>query len=132
MNLAYNNINNDGGKEIAIALGTNTSVITLNLMDNAIGVDGASALVHMLLTNKTLMNIKLSSNIGANYFSSILAAHIDPQIWAIFFEKLLMVNDQAKKIFKEGFEGKTMKDVNEKSIISFCRKEKKSYALSTN
>merc|ERR1740124_1250377 len=132
VNLAFNNISDDGAKEIAIALGTNTSVTTLNLRDNAIGDDGASALAHMLVTNKTLMNIKLSGNIGANYFASIIAAHADPRMWAISFEKLLMVNDQAMKLFGEDFEGKTMRDVNEQIIIPVCRKEKKSYALSTN
>merc|ERR1740136_215901 len=130
--LSTNKISDDGEKVIAIALGTNTSVITLNLTDNAIGDDGASALAHVLVTNKTLMNIELSGNIGANYFASILAAHADPGMWAISFEKLLMVNDQAKKLFKEDFESKTMRDVNDKLIIPVCRKEKKSYALSTN
>merc|ERR1740136_590675 len=36
------------------------------------------------------------------------------------------------KLFKEDFESKTMRDVNDKIIIPVCRKEKKSYALSTN
>merc|ERR1740136_264081 len=36
------------------------------------------------------------------------------------------------KLFKEDFESKTMRDVNDKLIIPVCRKEKKSYALSTN
>merc|ERR1740136_133491 len=74
------------------------------------------------------MNVKLSGN----YFASILAAHADPRMWAISFENLLMVNDQAMKLFKGDFEGKTMRDVNEKIIIPVCRKEKKSYALSKN
>merc|ERR1740124_1375768 len=130
--LSTNKISDDGAKDIAIALGTNTSVTTLNLTDNAIGDDGASALAHVLLTNKTLMNINLSGNIGANYFASILAAHADPGMWAISFERLLMVNDQAKKLFKEDFESKTMRDVNDMIIIPVCRKEKKSYALSIN
>merc|ERR1740136_538313 len=74
------------------------------------------------------MNVKLSGN----YFASILAAHADPRMWAISFENLLMINDQAMKLFKGDFEGKTMRDVNEKIIIPVCRKEKKSYALSKN
>ena len=53
-------------------------------------------------------------------------------MWAISFEKLLEVNDQANKLFKEDFEGKTMRDVNDYIIIPVCRKEKKSYAFSTN
>merc|ERR1740124_1910403 len=132
INFAYNNISDDGAKDIAITLGTNTSVITLNLGHNDIGDDGASALAHLLLTNKTLMNIELSDNIGANHFASIRAAHADPGMWAISFEQLLMVNDQAKKLFKEDFESKTMRDVNKEIIIPMCQKEKKSYALSTN
>merc|ERR1740136_128015 len=36
------------------------------------------------------------------------------------------------KLFKEDFESKTMRHVNDKLIIPVCRKEKKSYALSTN
>merc|ERR1740124_1909538 len=130
--LSTNKISDDGAKEISIALGTNTSVITLGLTDNAIGDDGASALADVLVTNKTLMNIELSGNIGANYFASIFAAHADPRMWAISFETLLLVNDQAKKLFKEDFESKTMRDVNAKIIIPVCRKEKRSYALSTN
>merc|ERR1740136_599520 len=132
INLSSNKIGDDGAKEISIALGTNKSVTTLNLTDNAIGDDGASILADVLVINKRLMNIRLSGNIGANYFESVLAAHADPQMWAISFEDLLMVNDQAMKLFKRDFEGKTMRDVNEKIIKPVCRKEKKSYALSKN
>merc|ERR1740136_337804 len=127
INLSTNKIGDDGVKKISIALGTNTSVTTLNLTDNAIGNDGASILADVLVINKRLINITL-----ANYFASILAARADPRMWAISFENLLMINDQAKKLFKEDFEDKTMRDVNEKIIIPVCRKEKKSYALSKN
>merc|ERR1740124_1029408 len=102
INFAHNNISDDGAKEIAIALGTNTSVTTLNLGHNDIGNDGASVLAD-LVRNKTLMNIRLSGNDGANYFASILAAHADPRMWAISFENLLMINDQAMKLFKGDF-----------------------------
>merc|ERR1740136_137651 len=128
INLSSNKIGDDGAKEISIALGTNKSVTTLNLTDNAIGNDGASVLADVLVINKRLMNIRLSGN----YFASILAARDDPRMWAISFENLLLINDQAMKLFKGDFEGKTMRDVNEKIIIPVCRKEKKSYALSKN
>merc|ERR1740136_265876 len=128
INLSTNKIGDDGAKDIAIALGTNTCVTTLNLTDNAIGNDGASVLADVLVKNKTSMNVRLSGN----YFASILAAHDDPRMWAISFEDLLMVNDQAKELFKGNFEGKTMRDVNDKIIIPVCQKEKKSYALSKN
>jgi len=59
-------------------------------------------------------------------------AERDPRMWAISYETLLMVNDQAVKLFKEDFESKTMRDVNEKIIIPVCQKEKKSFALATN
>merc|ERR1740124_1000681 len=95
INLSTNKIGDDGAKEISIALGTNKSVTTLNLTDNAIGNDGALVLADVLVKKKTLINITLS-----DYFASILTAHADPRMWAISFENLLMINDQAMKLFK--------------------------------
>ena len=111
--LSTNKIGDDGAKEIDIALGTNTFVTTLNLTYNAIGDDCALVLTHILARNKALMDIKLSGNIGDISFVSILYAHTDPRMWLVSYDKVLMVNDQAMKLFKEDFEDTTMRDMNE-------------------
>ena len=53
-------------------------------------------------------------------------------MWAISFQQLLDVKEEAMKIFSNDFESKTMRDINSEIIIPMCRETGKSYALTKN
>jgi len=58
-----------------------------------------------------------------------------PSMWAISFDQLLEVRDQAMNLFKEkdeDFDSKTLRDINEAIIIPVCQRTKTSYALYKN
>ena len=56
----------------------------------------------------------------------------DPTLCAISYAQLLEVKDQAMSLFKEDYDNKTMRDVNEAIIIPVCQSTRKSYAASKN
>jgi len=62
VNLAGNNIADQGVKAITDALGDNGLVTDLDLSNNNIGIDGALALERLLQKNSTLINVNLSNN----------------------------------------------------------------------
>jgi len=133
LSLADNHIGDDGAKEIATALRTNKSVTNLDLTQNYIGDSGVSALADCISFNNILTDILLNGNkADDDLFSSIFAARSDPQMWAISYEMLLEVRDRAMELFKEDFDDKSMRDINEKIIVPVCQQNKKSYALSKN
>jgi len=56
----------------------------------------------------------------------------DSPLCAISYAQLLEVRDQAKSLFKDDYEEKTMRDVNEAIIKPVCQSTRKSYAASKN
>ena len=62
LNLAGNEISDDGVKAIAEALKENTSVTNLDLRYTKIGDDGAKAIAEALKKNTSVTNLDLSSN----------------------------------------------------------------------
>jgi len=130
--LTGNDIGDNGAKEIATALRTNKTLTTLDITRNDIGDDGALALANVSEIRHTDIKIETVGNKGNVCCNSILVARSHPQMWAISYDQLLKVRDQAKQLFKDDFEDKTMRDINENIIIPVCRKNKRSYALSEN
>jgi Ran GTPase-activating protein (RanGAP) involved in mRNA processing and transport len=65
LDLARNNIGDDGAKALADALKVNKTITTLNLAWNKIGIEGAKALAEALEKNKTITTFNLwGNNIG--------------------------------------------------------------------
>lgn len=60
--LTFNNIGVEGGKTIGYTLKTNTTLTNLNLTYNDIGAEGAKAIADALKTNKSLTHLNLSAN----------------------------------------------------------------------
>ena len=56
----------------------------------------------------------------------------DSTLCAISYAQLLEVKDQAKNLYKDDYEEKTMRDVNEDIIKPICQSTHKSYAASKN
>jgi len=56
----------------------------------------------------------------------------DPAMWAITYEQLLEVRDQAGEMFNENFNLKTMRDINDMIIRPLCEENKTSYSLFKN
>jgi len=56
----------------------------------------------------------------------------DPTMWAITYEQLLEVRDQAEEMSNENFNLKTMRDIVDMIIRPLCEENNTSYALSKN
>ncbi|KAF9120368.1 Transducin (beta)-like 1 X-linked receptor 1, partial [Mortierella sp. 14UC] len=62
LSLNDNSIGLDGTRELSEALKTNSTLTTLSLNDNSIGLDGTRALSEALKTNSTLTTLSLNDN----------------------------------------------------------------------
>lgn len=141
--LYHGNIGDEDMNTLATALRSNSTVTEIDLRGNKISNDGVNALNDMFEFNDTAMKIDLTDNeidddvvslidaaLAAN--QALRAAKKDPRLWAISYQQLLEVRDQAKLIFKEDYEHKSMRDINKEIIIPRCQRTRRSYALSIN
>jgi len=73
LELANNKIGNEGASALAEGLQTNTTITVLNLANNKIGNEGASALAQVLQTNTTITVLDLANNQIGNEGAAALA-----------------------------------------------------------
>ncbi|KAL0239838.1 hypothetical protein GEMRC1_009946 [Eukaryota sp. GEM-RC1] len=62
IDLVQNSLGDDGARALAEALKVNTTVTSVNLMDNSIGDEGARALAEALKVNTTVTSVNLTCN----------------------------------------------------------------------
>ena len=97
LDLAWNNITNEGAKKIAKAIQVTKTLRKLNLNDNQISDDGAAAISDSLKVNKSLQELKIQgrasrcvviTNKGAKYVSEAIQVNTALQKLDLSFNKI--------------------------------------------